>query len=65
MEEKKMASDLLLGWVLGLITVIMPQLVLEIYKLRAKIRFLTGPKKDEIPVKKKKGWFDWMRDTKQ
>ena len=58
-----MASDLLLGWLLGLITVIMPQLVLEIYKLRAKIRFLTGPKRDEQPVKKK-GWFDWMRDTK-
>lgn len=56
-----MASDLLLGWIIGLITVIIPQLTLEIYKLRRQLRFFTSPRKEETTPTKKKGLLDWMR----
>ena len=53
-----MASDLLFGWVLGLFTIILPYLGLEIYKLRRQLRFLTGPHEQKAQaVKKKKGLF--------
>jgi hypothetical protein len=36
-----LASDLLLGWLVGIMTVIGPQVALYVLKLRKQINFLT------------------------
>ena len=61
MEGKKIASDLLLGWIIGLITVVIPQLGLKILSLKKQIRFLMNP--EEVQTKKK-GLFGWLRGKK-
>jgi hypothetical protein len=38
-----LASDLLLGWLIGIMTVIGPQVALYIVKLRKQISFLSHP----------------------
>jgi len=59
-----MASDLLFGWVLGLMTVILPYLGLEIYKLRRQLRFLTRPHEQKASVmKQKRGLFGWLKKS--
>ena len=44
-----MASDLLLGWLIGIMTVIGPQVTLYVLKLRKQINFMVKQNGDKYP----------------
>jgi len=53
-------TDFLFGWFTGLMTIVVPYLGWEIYRLRKQVKFLVNPEesvKEQPPFKKKKPWW--------
>ena len=57
---RKRMTDFLFGWFTGLMTIIVPYLGWEIYRLRKQVKFLVNPEEtvnERAPFKKKKPWW--------
>ncbi len=55
MMETKRMSDFLFGWFTGLMTIVVPYLSYEVYRLRKHVKLLANP--EEKPLEKKKPWW--------
>ena len=55
MMETKRMSDFLFGWFTGLMTIVVPYLAYEVYRLRKHVKLLVNP--EEKPLEKKKPWW--------